>query len=252
MWWASIKNSFFLILYLMLTAACQKSAISSAKLYLASSLMPLAEDIQRFSLTQMPIELVFLSSGAIARQIEQGAPCDAAILADEGWQDYLFSKGLVRDRGVVVAKNSLVLASARAHPFLHDAVKLLRHLPKRHRLIIGDPDSAPLGSYTKEALLSLGLYENLREQFFYSHSARHAAILLTQGAAPFAILYRTDALNDKIAIIGRFNLKTHRPIEYPFLSCNNAKKEALAAIKAIIFSPAFIAALAAKGFGDNP
>lgn len=288
MWWASIKNS-FLIALLVSALACQRSAPPAARLYLASSLMPLADDIERMAKDKLPIDLIFLSSSVIAKQIEQGAPCEAAILADDRWRDHLLASGFVTDQVRVVASNTLVLAglakaerpqdqigSALSSPrsgidldsglrgndnlifgsdnliSVNGITARLRQVDTAHKLIIADPDFVPLGAYTKEVLLKLGLYEKLAPYFLLTHSARQASLLLEQGAAPLAILYRTEAINDKIHVLAFIDASLHRPIEYPLLVCKKAQRDRVNAVETIIFSQSFKEALAAKGFGKAP
>ena len=81
-----------------------------------------------------------------------------------------------------------------------DIIKLLSHLSSQEKIIIGDPDYVPLGNYTKEALINLGLFNDLKSRFIKAHSARQASLLLKSGAGAWAILYQSDALNERFPL----------------------------------------------------
>jgi molybdate transport system substrate-binding protein len=56
--------------------------------------------------------LSFAASSALARQVEQGAPADLFLSADEAWMDYLQQRGLVVEATRVSAVgNALVLVA---------------------------------------------------------------------------------------------------------------------------------------------
>ena len=224
MWWGFIENSVVIFFTLLLFAACKPTAHHATKIYLASSLIPLGDAIKEHM--HEPVDLVFLSSSAIAKQIEQGAPCEMAILADEAWRDYLLQKNLIIAKTESLLSNSLVLASVEAHD-LQAAAIFFAKLPAHERIIIADPDYVPLGTYTREALQSLGFYQKFELHFLRASSARQATIMLSQRAARFGVLYRSDALHAKLNIVFSFDAKSHRPIRYPLVQCKTAREKML-------------------------
>jgi molybdate transport system substrate-binding protein len=60
------------------------------------------------------VELVFGASGTIARQIQDGAPFEMFLAADEEFPNQLSAAGLTRDPGVVYAVGRLVIFAPRA------------------------------------------------------------------------------------------------------------------------------------------
>lgn len=244
MWWAFIRNSIGISVFLI--SACDGRRESSTKIYLASSLIPLEHEIKKLALNS--IDMVFLSSSAIAKQIEQGAPCDIAILADKKWRDYLVHKGLVNADTLNIATNSLVLASLVRINAQGNVKEVLDALSPREKLIIADPDFVPLGAYTKEALEELGVYKKLSSQLVRAHSARSASLLLKQRAASLAIIYRSDALGEGIKIVGEIARRHHRPIQYPLVVCKGARRHIASGLRRMIISDDFRKILLAKGF----
>lgn len=231
---------------ILLTTSCTKSSPpNKPTLYLASSLAVLFDDIQRLSGGQ--INTIFLSSSAIARQITQGAPCDAAIVADETWQNYLIQQGVVETTIQLFAHNSLVLVGPKSvHPQQFETA--LNLIPQDQRLIIGDPEFVPLGAYTKEALAKVGGFARLQGRLMRAHSARHAGLLLEQKASSWAVVYRTDVIPEGMHVVATIDPALHRPIAYPFLRCKKARPHQLKVLLQLIFSPALRQQMSAKGF----
>jgi molybdate transport system substrate-binding protein len=244
MWWVYIANSIALASSLLLFAACKPSASSRPKLYLASSLAPLHDMIQ--DLVDEPLDLVFLSSSAIAKQIERGAPCELAILADELWRDYLIEKNLVTKVDDALMTNSLVLASIDIKK--EEAASFFARMPSQERLIIADPDFVPLGRYTREALQAFGAYEKLLPSLVRASSARQATIMLTERAARYAMLYRSDAVDAHLNVVSTLAKTSHRPIRYPLIACKSARTNLLPHLTNALLSERFKQGVTAKGF----
>ncbi|HXW59978.1 MAG TPA: molybdate ABC transporter substrate-binding protein [Myxococcota bacterium] len=239
MWWALIKSS-ALVIFL----ACNNKSSSSLNLYLAGSLLPLKDALLKAS--SNPLNLNFQSSSVIAQQIVAGAPCDAAIVADEAFKEYLIKKEAVLDQGRIVAYNALIVASQKKPASFKNAAEFFTELGER-KLIIADPAFVPLGSYSKEALINLGVYRRLQKNLVMAHSAQNAAMLLNSGIAPYAILYASD-VSENIHRVLAIDLKLHKPIVYPFLRCKIANKDKAEAIYALFNSPVVQQALKDKGF----
>ncbi len=244
MWWVFIKSSVALALacILMRCDACATTKTQVPKIFLASSLAPVGDTIKEL-ISDTPIDLVFQSSSAIAKQIEHGAPCELAILADENWQNYLLQRILVTTLDDALVTNSLVLASIEP---LHG--DFLTRAPANEQIIIADPDYVPLGAYTKEALDSLGVYHNLKTRFVLASSARQATIMLANKAARVAVLYRSDALNSKFRIVNELPTTSHRPIRYPLVQCASTREPQLRKLVRALRSASFKEKTIAMGF----
>jgi|SRR5579871_2581235 len=245
MWWVSARFRMIALIGCVFFCACQKSFEAGPTVFLASSFASVADDIK----ARLPkaATIILMNSSAIARQIEQGAPCDGAILADNSWNFWLSERNIAEPAGVV-AVNSLVLASATPMSSIKDLSFYLQHLKSQEKIIIADPDYVPLGRYTKEALSNLGLDQQLEAHFIKAHSARHASFMLKHKAAAFAIIYRSDALLDKLQIVASIAPHLHRAVEYSLLVCNSAKSDSKRALEAVVFSKDFRISLRRKGF----
>ncbi|MFA5963237.1 MAG: molybdate ABC transporter substrate-binding protein [Sphingomonas sp.] len=160
----------------------------------------------------------FAGSSALARQIEAGAPADLFASADEDWMDELARKGLIAaGTRTDFLGNRLVVVAAPGGP---------AHIPARGAalarvlgagpLAMADPDSVPAGKYGKAALVSLGAWDAVAAHVVRAESVRAALALVERGAAPFGIVYATDARAARAArVVGVFPAVSHPPIVYP-------------------------------------
>lgn len=160
------------------------------------------------------------SSGTLARQIEQGAPAQIFISADEKWMDRLAKQALlVPGSRKDLLTNTLVLIcpADQAHPLaVKPGFDLASQLGPRGRLAVGDPDSVPAGIYAKQALIHLGVWAQVASRLAPAANVKAALLLVERGEAPAGVVYRTDALADpKVKLIGTFPNSSHDPITYP-------------------------------------
>ncbi|MGB8843297.1 MAG: molybdate ABC transporter substrate-binding protein [Aliidongia sp.] len=165
------------------------------------------------------VTVSYAASGALARQIEAGAPAALFISADEDWMDELAAKGLIDAASRIdLLGNTLVLIAPSSRPvrfeFGHD--RDLAALLGDGRLAIGDPQSVPAGHYAENALNALGLWPGVAAHLARAESVRAALALVDRGEAPLGIVYRTDAVADSaVRIVAEFPDGSHTPIRYP-------------------------------------
>jgi molybdate transport system substrate-binding protein len=77
-------------------------------------------------------------------------------------------------------------------------------------------DSVPAGRYGKEALTSLGIWDEVEGRVAQAENVRAALALVATGEAPFGIVYQTDAnAESAVKVIGAFPEDSHAPIIYP-------------------------------------
>ncbi|MDB5708259.1 MAG: molybdenum transporter substrate-binding protein [Sphingomonas bacterium] len=160
----------------------------------------------------------FAASSALARQVEAGAPADLFASADEAWMDELQTKGLLAPgtRSDFLGNRLVVVAplTGRAHIPARGAA--LGRVLGAGPLAMADPDSVPAGKYGKAALIKLGAWDAVASHVVRAENVRAALALVERGAAPFAIVYATDARASKLVrIAGMFPAGSHPPIVYP-------------------------------------
>ncbi|NVN92131.1 MAG: molybdate ABC transporter substrate-binding protein [Desulfuromonadales bacterium] len=136
------------------------------------------------------------ASGALAKQIENGAPADIFISANLEWMEYLKNKKSADTATIgTFAYNTLVFAGTTAK------ASSLQDLSKLDRIAIGSPKSVPAGEYAMEALKKAGLDKQLEKKLVMAKDVRECLMYAERGEVDGAFVYRTDALQAKQAKI---------------------------------------------------
>ena len=160
----------------------------------------------------------FGGSSALARQIEAGAPADLFVSADEDWMNALAEKGaIVPASRVTFLGNRLVLVApaAVAKPVTIKRGFALARWLGSGRLAMAD-SAVPAGKYGQQALTALGVWGAVAPKVARGDTVRSALALVERGAAPYGIVYATDAYASKrVRIVGVFPAASHPPITYP-------------------------------------
>ncbi len=158
----------------------------------------------------------FGSSGALARQIKEGAPADAFLSADQLRADQLEKAGLLLPgtRRTLLA-NTLVLIVNQDAPA---AVKGFADLPGKavRRLAIGEPKTVPAGTYAKKWLQSHNLWSGVIDKCVPLDNVRSVLAAVETGNADAGLVYKTDALiSKKVTVIAEVPLSDGLDITYP-------------------------------------
>jgi molybdate transport system substrate-binding protein len=129
------------------------------------------------------------ASGALAKQIENGAPADVFISANLEWMEYLKNKKMV-DTGSIgtFTYNTLVFAGAAGK------VSTMQDLPKLEKIAIGSPKSVPAGEYAMDAIKKSGIDKQLEKKLVMAKDVRDCLMYAERGEVDGAFVYRTDAL----------------------------------------------------------
>jgi molybdate transport system substrate-binding protein len=137
------------------------------------------------------IVLNFGASGILARQIEEEAPADLFISADEATMDALQRKHLIDAKSRV--------------SFLSNALVIIGEgdLGKAQRIAIGDPATVPAGRYAREYLMMMGLWGRLQPKLIPVENVRAVLASVESGNVDAGFVYRTDAMISKRVRIAR-------------------------------------------------
>jgi molybdate transport system substrate-binding protein len=189
----------------------------------------------------------FAASGSLLRQMEQGAPVDVFASADQPTMDRA-GELIDPESRTDFAGNSLVLIVPAASTLPLTGPEDLQQ--EQVKLIaVGNPDSVPVGSYTKTALTAAGLYEALTPKFVLAESVRQALDYVVRGETQAGLVYATDAAQagDKVKVTA--TVEGHAPITYPIARLrNSANKDMAQAFIDYVTSPEGQAILAKYGF----
>lgn len=173
----------------------------------------------------------FGASGALAKQIESGAPVDLFFAANNEWVEYLIKKKLADEKSAgLFAYNQLVVAGK---PGLK--VASMQDLVKLNRIAIGSPKSVPAGEYAMAAFKKSGIDKQVEKKLVLAKDVRECLLYADRGEVDAAFVYKTDALllskQAKILYVVPENL--HDRVTYPMVLtiAGSKKPEAVAFIK---------------------
>ncbi len=231
-----ILLSLALVAAMALPAAAAELTVSAA-----ASLTDAFNEVKAAFLKEHPelkINMNFAASGALLAQMEQGAPVDVFASADQKTMDMATEKKLIDTATRVnFAQNALVLSVPAGNPAKVQNLDSLKAAAVK-RIAIGNPDSVPVGRYTKAALTKAGAWDALAPKLVMAESVRQVLDYLSRGEADAGFVYATDAAiaGNKVKIVSEVPLETS--VSYPIavLSASADKKDA-AAFVAFVTGP---------------
>ncbi|WP_458414340.1 molybdate ABC transporter substrate-binding protein [Schinkia sp. CFF1] len=165
-----------------------------------------------------PVHLLFNlgGSGKLAQQIEQGAPTDLFLSADQKSMDELEIKSLINaDSRVDFTGNKMVLVGAKDQNL---SISSFNDIDPDilSQVAIGEPESVPAGTYAKETLEALGMWDKIQSKLVYAKDVRQVLTYVESGNADIGFVYSSDALtSDKVKVLAEADSSLHTPIIYP-------------------------------------
>jgi molybdate transport system substrate-binding protein len=237
-------------------AACARTAPAIAA---ASDLQFALPEVEKAFRAQGggPLRLVFGSSGAFTTQIEQGAPFELFLSADQAYVRRLTDKGLTQDEGVRYAQGRIVLFAPRGSAIKVDGqLKDLRAAladGRLRRFAIANPEHAPYGRAAREALIHAGLWDVVRPRLVLGENAAQAAQFASSGSAQGGLIPHALAMAPELAARGTSALVPaawHQPLNQQMALLKSAGPTARA-FYAYLQSPAALAILARYGFSTR-
>jgi molybdate transport system substrate-binding protein len=184
----------------------------------AASMTNVMEEIQSIykqNQASTDINYNFGASGALQRQIEQGAPADVFVSAANKQMDALEAQNLLLPGSrTLIAKNSMVLIV----PANSSNISSFEDLKNANinRISIGEPRSVPAGQYAQQVLQNLQLWEQIKTKLVYAKNVRQVLASVESGNADAGLVYATDAkISNQVKVVTTAEEKDHSPIVYP-------------------------------------
>ena len=181
---------------LVVVVACLLPITATAadiNLFVAASMREVVNDLtDSFTKKNSSIDFKknYGGSGALAKQIENGAPADIFISANLEWMGYLKARKLADDKSIATfAYNTLVFAG---RPGVKAAN--LQDVLKLEKIAIGSPKSVPAGEYAVEAFKKAGIDKQLEKKLVMARDVRECLLYADRGEVDGAFVYKTDAL----------------------------------------------------------
>lgn len=211
----------FLVLFLTLSASAAEVRVFAA-VSLTEALQEIAQAYERQSGDVVVFH--FGASSLLARQIEEGAPADLFLSADEARMNALAKRGLVvgSTRASVLA-NTLVIVTETMK------IRTPNDLLRARRIALAEPSSVPAGVYARAWLQQVGLWNRVAPNVVPTDNVRAALAAVESGNVDAAIVYRTDARIAKRTHIAYEVPRAQTPdISYPFALLRDAENRAAA------------------------
>jgi len=209
------------------TAAAPKEITVSAAISLKDALEKIKEE---YTKEHPEVKIIYNlgSSGALQKQIEQGAPVDLFISAGVSQMDQLAEKGLLEpDSRINLLSNELVVVVPKDSRKVKEFADLAG--PAVKKVALGLPETVPAGMYAKESLVNLKLWDQLQPRLVMANDVRQVLTYVETGNVDAGFVFRSDALmgkNVKVALAVPDGL--HKPIVYPAAVLKNAPQKAAA------------------------
>lgn len=195
------------------------------------------------------IELNFAGSGALLQQIAKGAPVDVFASADQVTMDKaeeqaLLAKGSRKD----FVQNTVVVITPTSSDLTLESMADLQQTSLQ-RLAVSNPDSVPVGRYSKQALVAHDLWEPLSEVIINTQNVRQSLDYVARDEVDAGFVYATDAtiMDDKVKV--QFTVPLETVVSYPIaITADGAANELSQQFVDYTFSDASQAVLNKYGF----
>ncbi len=158
----------------------------------------------------------FGGSGALEKQIEQGAPSDLFLSASKKNMKSLVDQQLIDSNQQKTWLTNELVAVIPADGAM--SITSIKDLTKNEvkKVAIGIPESVPAGKYAQEALTNVKLWDVLQDKLVQAKDVRQVLQYVETGNADVGFVYKTDALtSQKAKIAFEVDPKTYSTVEYP-------------------------------------
>ncbi|OXM83833.1 molybdate ABC transporter substrate-binding protein [Paenibacillus rigui] len=185
----------------------------------AASMTDALKEIQKSFESKNPgikLNFNFGASGSLQQQIEQGAPADLFLSAAAKNMKALVDKQLIdgNQQKKLLTNELVAVVSTEGKASVGSMNDLSKAEVKK--VAIGIPESVPAGSYAKEALTNVKLWDPLQTKIVQGKDVRQVLQYVETGNADVGFVYKTDALTTpKVKVAFAVDSKTYTPVEYP-------------------------------------
>jgi molybdate transport system substrate-binding protein len=193
----------------------------------------------------------FGSSGALQKQIENGAPADVFASAGAKQMDDLAGKNLIdlASRRDLAGNALVIIIPGDSKLDLKNTIDLSR--TDVTKIAVGNPKTVPAGQYTAQFFNKASLAEAVRPKLILAEDVRQVLDYVSRGEVDTGVIYATDAkiAGDKVRIIATVADELHDPIVCPIAVIKDAKnRKAADDFIALVISPEGQAVLQKYGF----
>lgn len=152
---------------------------------------------------QITVKGTYDSSGKLQTQIEEGLAADVFMSAAVKQMKALDEGGWIASETVVdLLENKIVLIVPAGQ---EEGITAFEEIVKADSIALGDPESVPAGQYAREALLRLGLWEDVSAKASFGTNVTEVLNQVAEASADAGIVYATDAADmaDKVSVVAQ-------------------------------------------------
>ena len=226
------------------------AAAASLQYVMEDALQPAFEEAN----PDIKLAFTFDSSGKLQTQIEEGADVDVFFSAATKQMNALDEEGLMDSDTIVdLLENKIALIVPAGS---ETGITGFEDITKAERIALGDPESVPVGQYSKEAFESLGMWEEVEAKTSFGTNVTEVLSWVAAGSADAGIVYLTDATTsdqfDQVEIVGYAPEGSVSKVIYPVgIVAASQKKDAAQKFVDFLGTEEAMAAFADYGFSAN-
>lgn len=187
------------------TAAAEESAEETTILVAAAASLKYSYDDELIPMFEaanpgIKVESTYDSSGKLQTQIEEGLSADVFMSASPKQMTALKEEGMIDEDSIVdLLENKIVLIVPEG---TEPKMTGFEDITKADIIAVGDPESVPVGQYTKESLTSLGIWDEVEAKSTKGTNVTEVLNWVAEGSADAGIVYATDAATTpKVTVI---------------------------------------------------
>ena len=155
------------------------------------------------------------SSGKLQTQIEEGIEADVFMSAATKQMNALTEQGLVEKDSVVdLLQNQIVLITAADSTL---DLQNFEDITKANVIAIGDPESVPVGQYSKEVLTNLGIWDTVSAKASLGTNVTEVLKWVEEGSADVAEAPKDSLAEPAIYPVGVVSASKHKDAAEKFV-----------------------------------
>jgi molybdate transport system substrate-binding protein len=193
----------------------------------------------------------FAASGALAKQLSQGAPFDLFAAANTSFVDGAVQAGACDGATKALYARGHLVAWSKPGGARLTSLDDLRN-PDIHHIAIANPEHAPYGKAAREALTRAGIWKDIEPKIVLAENVRQALQFAQTGNAEVALVALSLVANSEMGTRLTIAAELHAPIEQTLVVCRHGKNQAGGqAFAKLVASPEGQAVLERYGFAGS-
>ncbi len=219
-----------------------------------TDVMPMIADAYAQVAPNVTVTYTYGSSGALRAQIEEGAPADVYVSANQKHMNTLLSESLIlegsnrdvlENKVVLIVPLDSALGLTSFAETAQDAVSMVA---------MGEPTAVPAGQYAQQVFESLGIWETISAKANFGSDVRQVLTWVENGEVDCGVVYATDAMtSDMVAVVATAPEGSCDKIIYPAAAlASTANADAALAYLDFLQTDEAQAIFASFGFSPAP